>query len=207
VARDAESLDGQSRMRVALGAQAAQRALFSRVRADVRKVQKQHPADGAADRILQLAAYRNGSAAPAEKEHGRPTGPVNELHPSLLLAPEAERALLDASRPMLAEHAKAQVAIEQSRSVSQPIELTDEDRAGALAFLESVAPNRPVPTLVQCDGYTRPFFEDDVDFYRWLEAHQDTLDAGDAQWLREKQRSEMFQLLLANEEARQRAIA
>jgi hypothetical protein len=129
---------------------------------------------------------------------------VNELPRQL--SPESERAMIDANRPMLHEHARALEAIEQSKSVPQPIPVTDEERAGALAFLEAATPHLPAPRLVECDGYTRPFFENNVDFYYWAETAEQ-LDAEDRRFLAELRDSETFKLMLDNERARRAGAA
>jgi hypothetical protein len=116
--------------------------------------------------------------------------------------------MLDASRPALIEHARAQAAVEQSKSVPLPIPVTDEEREGALAFLDSIAPRAVAVQMAQCDGYQRPsFIDDDVGFYRWALAHRDILDTGDREELARLNASHTFQLQLANQEARDRAIA
>jgi len=215
VARDADSLDGESRMRVALSAKRNFDQMVSRARRDTKAVQRLHAPDGLADRMLRLAASNDFPSSPS----GTAEGPARIAKLSAIdsnvkgagepftLAPESERALFDASRPALVEHARAQAAIEQSKSVPRPYEPTDEDRAGVVAFLESVSPAAPPPQLVQCDGYTRPFIEDDVEEYRWLEAHEAMLDASDRARLEECRASHSFQLLVQQHRARERALA
>jgi hypothetical protein len=225
VARDADSLDGESRMRVALSAKRNFDQMVSRARRDTKAVQRMHAPDGLADRMLRLAAT-NGVTVAALVDHlngqeadGGASRPGNGLNGMALgggsrpaasaftLERESQRALFDASRPALVEHARAQAAIEQSKSVPRPYEPTDEDRAGVVAFLESVSPAAPAPQLVQCDGYTRPYIEDDVEEYHWLEAHEAMLDASDRARLEECRASHSFQLLVQQHRARERALA
>lgn len=171
-------LSGHSRMQIAIGAQKEQRRVLNAAREAVRNVHRLHPPGSLADRRL---AHLQGDG--------------------FALDPAAEQALDAAVNPRLIAAARAADASEAHGQPEQPIEPTAEEHEAAAAILAEITPVR-APAMVRCEGYERPLFERDTDFWRWAQAHMEAgaiLDAQDSEELARLIKSPAFQKQLAAE--------
>lgn len=172
IATDPAALSDAELIELSAKAKANTRGFVRAARDASRKVQRLYPAAGAADRLLNAAN----------------TGPD--------LCDDARDAMIAAHPPRLLEHARA---LDEARTEQQPIEPTADERESAALYLAEFAA-KPAPAgTVQCDGYVRPFFEDDCDFVLWTRgwrAAGNALDAEDAAAVARLEASETFQLEL-----------
>ena len=178
VARDRDQMDGAELAREAVRAQKLNAARITDIRSAVRKVQRQYPADGAADRLLIDAR--------------------NMFVPD----PESAEAMRVAARPALIAQGEALKVLESTFAPERPIEPTPEQRESAAIFhLEEAAKSAPAPDrMEQCDGYERPaFLGDELGLFGWLSDHRDTLDAADRLALEDFESDPSFQDLLNNQ--------
>jgi putative transposase len=187
IARDLDALEPTERQRVAREALANQNTVVRLFDQRLRAARRQPPFIGASD--------------PA---------------PPALLSPESADAMRAANLPALVQQQKMITAKAESEMPPQPIEPTEEERAASIAFLDAATPKARVGGVLQCGSYTRPDFNDVEDhlvepmFYLWAQAHLaagNRLDRDDSRWFADLSRDEFFKHRLANEEARQRAIA
>ena len=126
-----------------------------------------------------------------------------EAGADLELKDDARTAMIRAAAPRFAKHVRMLEARDCIDDMLAPIDPTDTEREGAAAMLAAMAPPIATPGIVQCVGYARPFFEDDMDFYRWAAAHEAAggkLDDEDVKYRKELLAGDAFRLRLEVEQ-------
>jgi putative transposase len=172
LAKYAELLEGAERMAIAREALSLSRKRVNAWRSDARKVQQLYPSDGLADRILIEASGGPG------------------LDPGFVLDEPARAAMEMAARPRLLQFRAAAEALDADQRPAAPIEPTAEQRENAAAMIAEIHLRDAPRTVevVQCDGYTRPQFDRDDDYFLWMKRFAGaggTLDEIDARNFRE----------------------
>jgi transposase InsO family protein len=89
--------------------------------------------------------------------------------PGLTLSGPAAEGMIRAAAPQIEKHVKMLTARSDMDAPVAPIEATAEELEAAARLTSSTTPKAPVARTVECNGYTRPFFEDDVYLVFWWE--------------------------------------
>lgn len=120
------------------------------------------------NKVVSLTRRRLQSARGTHDIADRLLGGPNNFD----LSPEAHQAMIAAAAPQLEKHRKMIEARGVIDTPPVPIEPTDEEREAAarMTAAMTVAP-QPV-RMVDCSGYRRPAFDDDVDLIFWWEDYE-----------------------------------
>jgi hypothetical protein len=108
-----------------------------------------------------------------------------------------------ARTPLRIAYSQAQAALEEANVGPQPMEPTADEQEAARSYLADMTVALPeAPAMVQCDGYSRPYFgNDDVGFWLWaieFQAKGGLLDDGDRNLFDELATSPAFAQQLSN---------
>jgi hypothetical protein len=175
-------IDNDRRIQIAREAQSRQRNHLRLVRDAARDVQQRFPAAGLADRILGDVAGDG-----------------------FILQDDARKAMETAARPQLVAAQRAMDALDDAKAGPQPMAPTADEQETARAYLADMTVKLPdAAAMLECDGYSRPAFDNDIDLWLWLvefQARGNALDAGDRSLFDELAASPSFQQQLATRRA------
>jgi transposase InsO family protein len=184
VAEDPAVIAPDRMVRIAKEAQAIDRSRIRAIRDGARKVLQLHPGN-VGDALLTNAA-------------GNGFIPLDD---------SARDAMRFAQAPRLVAAREGFDAIDDAKLPPQPIPVSEDAAAAArdvMAELEA-RNTKPAVRMLQCDGYERPAFENDVEFWRWAKdwrAQGRELDAQDKSDIADLSLSPAFAAMLANDDAR-----
>jgi transposase InsO family protein len=128
-------------------------------------------------RMAVIAAKNQDNVISMFHRAVRAVGPTQDIIGSLLASevpgpaltgPGAE-GMIRAAAPRIEKHQKVLTARADIDKPPAPIEPTAEDYAAAARFTEQTAIEPARVRMIDCNGYRRPAFEDDVDLIFWWE--------------------------------------
>jgi len=113
----------------------------------------------------------------------------------LTLSGPAAEGMIAAAATKIAKHTAMIEARDNMDAPPVAIEPTADQRESAARMIEDIRTSAPQAATVQCDGYARPAFDDDVDLIFWWEEYETgggTLDREDNARRKELYADDMF---------------